>query len=283
MYKIIFKEKLNEFVTHMKVKAPYVTKHAKVGQFIMLRVDKDGERIPLTIVATNKEVGSVSIIFQIVGKTTYHLNQLKVHDAVHDFAGPLGTPTKIEGLKKVLVIGGGVGCAIAYPLCRELTKQSTEVDAVIGFKSKSQAILVNEFKNATNKLSITTDDGSLGSQGFVTDELINLLDEGHIYDHVFAIGPIVMMKKISEITKKFKIPTTVSLNPIMIDGTGMCGGCRVKVGEEVKFACVDGPDFNGHLVDFDLLQSRNQMYMNKENKDYQKCKSEGDTYESSKA
>lgn len=277
MYKIIVKEALSKSITYMKIEAPLVTKHAKAGQFIMLRVDQDGERIPLTIADIDKNEGSVSIIFQVVGKTTYQLNQLNTNDYLMDFVGPLGKPTDIENLKNVLVIGGGVGCAIAYPLCKALFKQKTEVDAIIGFKSKDEMILFDEFKTYTNHLFVTTDDGSLGSKGFVTEELIKLLNKGHSYDHIFAIGPISMMKKICEITKKYNISTTVSLNPIMVDGTGMCGGCRVKVGEQIKFACVDGPDFDGHLVDFDLLSQRNKMYLDRETKDYECCISEGET------
>ncbi len=276
MYKITLKKTLTEQVTLMKVYAPDVVKHAKAGEFVILRVDEQGERIPLTIAEANSNDGCITIIFQIVGKTTYLLNQKQTGDYIQDFVGPLGTPTSIDHLNRVLVISGGVGSAIAYPLCKALFEQHTNVELIAGFKTKSQMILLEEFKKVTNQQNFTTDDGSFGYKGFVTDILIKILEKDQKYDHVFAIGPIVMMKAVSEITKTYNIPTTVSLNPIMVDGTGMCGGCRVKVGEHMKFACVDGPDFDGHLVDYDNLIKRNQMYIEKERKDFEDIKSRGD-------
>jgi len=269
MYKIIEKRSLTHTVTLMKVLAPDVTRHAKAGQFIILRVDEKGERIPLTIADIDHDLKSVTIIFQVVGKTTYLLNMLNQGDSILDFVGPLGKPTEIDNLKKVLVISGGVGSAIAYPLCKALFNQNTHVDLVAGFKSEDQIILKEPFEHVTNHQYITTDDGSYGEKGFVTDILNKILEKDQSYDHVFAIGPILMMKAVSEITKNYHIPTTVSLNPIMIDGTGMCGGCRVKVGEGIKFACVDGPDFDGHQVDYDSLLKRNIAYRSKEKKDYE--------------
>lgn len=278
MYKIILKKALTDQITQMNVYAPDVVKHAKAGQFVILRVDESGERIPLTIADVNKDDGTITIIFQVIGKTTYLLNQLKENEYIQDFVGPLGLATHIEGLKNVLVIGGGVGLAIAYPLCKALFKEDTNVSLIAGYKSLSQMILMDEFEAVTHHQFYTTDDGSFGKKGFVTDVLKALLEE-KTFDHVFAIGPIVMMKAVSQITKAYNIPTTVSLNPIMVDGTGMCGGCRVKIGEEMKFACVDGPDFDGHLVDYDNLLKRNQMYKDKELKDYTEVRSRGEKHE----
>ncbi|AUD64753.1 ferredoxin-NADP reductase [Tenericutes bacterium MZ-XQ] len=269
MYKIIYKKSLTPTITLMKVLAPDVTRHAKAGQFIILRVDEKGERIPLTIADIDHALKSVTIIFQVVGKTTYLLNMLSEGDDILDFVGPLGKPTEIENLKKVLVIGGGVGSAIAYPLCKALFEQNTQVELILGFKSKDQIILKEAFETVTNHQYMTTDDGSYGEKGFVTDQLNKILKKDQSYDHVFAIGPIPMMKAVSDMTKNYQIPTTVSLNPIMIDGTGMCGGCRVKVGDGIKFACVDGPDFDGHQVDYDALLKRNMAYRLKEQKDFE--------------
>ncbi len=276
MYKIIKKTSLTDTVTLMKVFAPDVTRHAKAGQFVILRVDEKGERIPLTIADIDKKLKSVTIIFQVVGKTTYLLNMLNEGDAILDFLGPLGQPTDLEGLKRVLVISGGVGSAIAYPICKALFKQKTHVDLIAGFKTKDQMILKDAFEVVTDHQVYTTDDGSYGEKGFVTDVLKQMLNEKHLYDHVFAIGPIVMMKAVSDITKSYDIPTTVSLNPIMIDGTGMCGGCRVKIGEHIKFACIDGPDFDGHQVDYDGLSKRNRAYQKKEMDDYQEILKKGE-------
>jgi ferredoxin/flavodoxin---NADP+ reductase len=273
MYKIMAKTTLTDQVTLMKIYAPDVVKHAKAGQFIILRVDEAGERIPLTIADIDDNQHSVTIIFQIVGKTTYLLNQKNEGDSILDFVGPLGEPTHIKDLKKVLVISGGVGSAIAYPLCKALFNQNTHIDLIAGFKNESQMILKKEFEKVTHTQIFSTDDGSFGYHGFVTDVLKEQLDKDISYDHIFTIGPIFMMKAVCELTKIKDIPTTVSLNPIMIDGTGMCGGCRVKVGDQMKFACVDGPDFDGHKVDFDNLYQRNLMYKTKELIDYEKVKS----------
>ena len=274
MFEIIEKKALTDHIIQMHIKAPDVCKHAKAGQFVILRVNEQGERIPLTIADVNKDDGLITIIFQVVGKTTYLLSQKQEKAYIQDFVGPLGEPTQIEGLKKVLVISGGVGSAIAYPLCKALFNQQTHVDLIAGFKTKDEMILMDAFHKVTHKRYVTTDDGSFGAKGFVTDILKDILEK-ESYDHVFTIVPNLMMKAVSELTKIYEIPTTVSLNPIMVDGTGMCGGCRVKIGEQMKFACVDGPDFDGHLVDFDNLIKRNQMYKNKELKDYHKVLSGG--------
>jgi len=260
MFKIKQKKPLTETVIWMKIEAPHIARKAKAGQFIILRVDPEGERIPMTIAESNILDGTVSIIFQIVGATTQKLSILEEGDDLQDFVGPLGKPSEIEGLKKVAVIGGGVGCAIAYPTAKALRDQGSIVHSVIGFRNKSLVILESEFEKFSDKMVLMTDDGSHGEKGLVTDALESLLNSGEKYDHVFAIGPLVMMKHVSVLTKKHGIPTTVSMNPIMIDGTGMCGGCRVTVGGKVRFACVDGPDFDGHLVDFEEAIRRNKMY-----------------------
>ncbi|MGI6341802.1 MAG: sulfide/dihydroorotate dehydrogenase-like FAD/NAD-binding protein [Bacteroidales bacterium] len=260
MYKIIKKEILNPAVTKMVVDAPLIAKKAEPGQFIMLRVDENGERIPLTVADYDREKGSVTIIFQIVGATTEKLNRLNEGDYIHDFVGPLGKATETEGLKKVAVVGGGVGCAIAFPVAKKLHEDGVEVHSIIGFRNKDIIILEKEFAEVSDKLIVTTDDGSNGTKGFVTDALKELLDSGERYDEVITIGPLVMMKFVSLLTKKYNVKTVVSMNPVMVDGTGMCGGCRVKVGDETKFACVDGPDFDGHQVDFDEAIARMQMY-----------------------
>ena len=260
MYKILKKEVLNPTVTKMVVDAPFVAKRAKAGQFIILRVAEEGERIPLTIADSNPETGEVTIIFQVVGKTTMLLNAMNVGDSLVDFVGPLGNPTEIEG-KKVCVIGGGVGCAIAYPTAKAFHSAGADVTTIVGFRNEDLVILKDEFKEVSNAYYLMSDDGSAGEKGLVTNKLEELILKGEKFDRVFAIGPIVMMKFVSLLTKKYEIPTTVSMNPIMIDGTGMCGGCRLKVGDEIKFACVDGPDFDGHLVDFDEAMSRNRAYV----------------------
>ncbi len=267
MYRIIKKEKLNNSVTLMKIDAPLVAKKAEPGQFVILRVNDEGERVPLTIADYNREEGSITIIFQIVGATTEKLNSLDEGDSILDFVGPLGNATELDGIKKAAVIGGGVGCAIAYPVAKKLFETGAEVHSITGFRSKDLVILEDEFKNASNMLKIMTDDGSYGDAGLVTDALKKLIDEGNEYDVVFAIGPLIMMKFVCELTKKYNIKTMVSMNPIMIDGTGMCGGCRLTVGGETKFACIDGPDFNGHLIDFDEAIERSSMY-----KDFEKNK-----------
>ena len=260
MYKIVRKECLNPTVTLMEVEAPLIAKKAEPGQFIILRVDEDGERIPLTVADFDRERGTVTIIFQIVGATTMKLNHLEEGDSIHDFVGPLGVASHTEGLKKVAVIGGGVGCAIAYPIAKKLHQQGAEVHSIVGFRNKDRVILEEEFKAASSKFVMMTDDGSYGEKGLVTDALKKLLDSGETYDEVIAIGPLIMMKFVCKLTKEYGVKTVVSMNPIMIDGTGMCGGCRLTVGGKTKFACVDGPDFDGHEVDFDEAMSRSSMY-----------------------
>ena len=260
MYKIVEKKELNPTVTLMKIEAPFVAKKAEPGQFIILRVDEDGERIPLTIADFDREKGTVTIIFQIVGATTEKLNHKNEGEFIQDFVGPLGVATHTEGLKKVAVVGGGVGCAIAYPIAKKLHDMGCEVHSVVGFRNKDLVILEDEFKNASSELYMMTDDGSYGEKGLVTDALRKLIEAGNKYDEVIVIGPLIMMKFVCLLTKEFGIKTVVSMNPIMIDGTGMCGGCRLTVGGETKFACVDGPDFDGHLVDFDEAIERSSMY-----------------------
>ncbi|MBU5418514.1 sulfide/dihydroorotate dehydrogenase-like FAD/NAD-binding protein [Acetanaerobacterium sp. MSJ-12] len=260
MYKIVKKEVLNPTVTRMEIDAPLVAKKAQPGQFIILRVDAEGERIPLTVADYDREKGTVTIIFQIVGATTEKLNHLEEGECLQDFVGPLGTPSHTDGLHKVAVIGGGVGCAIAYPIAKKLHQQRAEVHSVVGFRNTDLVILQEEFEAVSDKLVIMTDDGSSGRKGLVTDALKELIESGEQYDEVIAIGPLVMMKFVAALTKGYGIKTVVSMNPIMIDGTGMCGGCRLTVGGETKFACVDGPDFDGHLVDFDEAIERSSMY-----------------------
>lgn len=260
MYLILKKEPLNPTVTRMVIDAPLIARKAEPGQFIILRVHEDGERIPLTIADFDREQGTVTIIFQIVGATTELLNHLEAGDSLHDFVGPLGRPSEVEGLKKVAVVGGGVGCAIAYPIAKKLHQLGAEVHAIVGFRSKDLVILEEEFKAASDKLVVMTDDGSYGEKGLVTNALERLIDAGERYDEVIAIGPLVMMKFVTQLTKQHNIKTVVSMNPIMIDGTGMCGGCRLTVGGKTKFACVDGPDFVGFEVDFDEAMARNTMY-----------------------
>ena len=260
MYKIVRKKSLNPTVTLMDIEAPLVAKKAKAGQFIILRVDEDGERIPLTVAGCDQEKGTVTIIFQIVGATTEKLNHKSEGELIEDFVGPLGMPTEIEGLKKVCVIGGGVGCAIALPVARALHEQGAEVTAIAGFRNKDLVILEDEFKACSDRFIMMTDDGSYGEKGTVTVPLKELLEKGERFDEVIAIGPLIMMKFVCLTTKEYGQKTVVSMNPIMIDGTGMCGGCRLTVGGETKFACVDGPDFDGHLVDFDEAMSRSRSY-----------------------
>lgn len=260
MYKILKKERLNSSVTRMVIEAPFVAKKAQPGQFIILRVDKDGERVPFTIADYDRENETVTIIFQVVGAETSLLNLKNEGDYIEDFVGPLGNPTKTDGYKKVAVIGGGVGSAIAYPVAKKFHQQGTVVHTVVGFRNKELVILTDEFKAVSDKYVLVSDDGSTGKKGFVTDALKELIDSGEEYDLVIAIGPIPMMKFVSKLTKGYGIKTIVSMNPIMIDGTGMCGGCRLTVGGETKFACVDGPEFDGHLVDFDEAMERGAMY-----------------------
>lgn len=273
MYRIVKKKRLNPTVTLMEVEAPAVARKAEPGQFIILRVDEKGERIPLTVADFDRERGTVTIIFQIVGATTEKLNHLHEGGSLQDFVGPLGVPTHTEGLKKVAVVGGGVGCAIAYPVAKKLHEQGAVVHSIVGFRSQELVILEDEFKAASEKLAVMTDDGSYGRKGLVTDALRGLIESGEKYDQVIAIGPLVMMKFVVKLTKEFGIPTTVSMNPIMIDGTGMCGGCRLTLnqgGKRVtKFACVDGPDFNGFEVDFDEAMARGAMYRDFERHAYE--------------
>ena len=269
MYEIINKQSLNPTVTLMEIMAPLVAAKAEPGQFIILRVDENGERIPLTIADYDREKGTVTIIFQIVGATTEKLNHLEAGDSLQDFAGPLGKPTETGGLKKVAVVGGGVGCAIAYPVAKKLHELGCEVHSVVGFRNKDLVILENEFKAVSDKLCMMTDDGSYGEKGLVTNALKALIDAGNQYDEVIAIGPVIMMKFVCQLTKEYNIKTVVSMNPIMIDGTGMCGGCRLTVGGQTKFACVDGPDFDGHQVDFDEAMSRGAMYRDFERHAYE--------------
>ena len=268
MFLIREKISLTPKVTRMTIEAPHVVKHAEVGQFVMIRVDEDGERIPLTIAEKNLKEGLLTIIFQVVGRSTYQLNQLNENDSILDVAGPMGKPSELEGLSRVLLVGGGVGCAILYPIAEKLHQLGTEVYTIIGFRNQSLVFLEDQFVRVSNRFNIVTDDGSYGKKGFVTDVLKCVLDENITYDKVIAIGPIPMMKAVSDMTKEYHIPTVVSMNPIMVDGTGMCGGCRISVGGEIKFACVDGPEFDGHLVDFDAVIKRNRLYEDKEKKDY---------------
>lgn len=260
MYKIVKKETLNPTVTLMEVEAPFVAKKAQPGQFIILRVDADGERIPLTVADYDRVRGTITIIFQIVGGTTQRLNALNEGDFIQDFVGPLGEPSHLDGLKKVAVVGGGVGCAIAYPVAKRLHELGAEVHSIVGFRNKDLVILEEQFCAVSDVYEVRTDDGSYGEKGLVTDALQSLIDAGNEYDEVIAIGPVVMMKFVSLLTKRYGIKTVVSMNPIMIDGTGMCGGCRLTVGGQTKFACVDGPDFDGHLVDYDEILKRSSTY-----------------------
>lgn len=260
MFRIVAKEVLNPTVTRMDIEAPLIAKKAEPGQFIILRVDDEGERIPLTIADFDREAGTVAIIFQIVGATTERLNHKEVGDMIQDFVGPLGKESEVEGLKKVAVVGGGVGCAIAYSVAKKLHQLGAEVHSIVGFRNQDLVILEKEFAAVSDKLCIRTDDGSYGQKGLVTDALKELIEAGEKYDEVIAIGPLVMMKFVSKMTKEYGIRTVVSMNPIMIDGTGMCGGCRLTVGGQTKFACVDGPDFDGHEVDFDEAMARAAMY-----------------------
>ncbi len=265
MSKIIRKETLSPTLTLMEVEAPRIARKALPGQFIILRIDEKGERIPLTVADCNPDAGTVTIVFQKVGGTTARLAELEAGEDILDFVGPLGKPTELpEGVSKVCVVGGGVGCAIAYPQAKALHRAGVPVDVIAGFRSKDIVFFEKEFQAACDNLYITTDDGSYGVHGFVTDQLKKRIEEGAGYNLVIAIGPIPMMKFVSKLTKEYGIPTLVSLNPIMVDGTGMCGGCRVTVGGETKFACVDGPDFDGHQVDFDELTNRNAIYREQE-------------------
>lgn len=260
MYRIIRKTVLNPTVIRLEIEAPLVAKKAQAGQFIILRTDENGERIPLTVADYDREAGTVTVIFQKVGATTDKLAEMNEGDFLRDFAGPLGRPTKTEGIKKAAIVGGGVGCAIAYPVAKKLYEQGCEVHSVVGFRNRDLVILEDKFKAVSHKMMLMTDDGSYGEKGLVTDALRSLIESGELYDEVIVIGPLMMMKFVCALTKEYGIKTTVSMNPIMIDGTGMCGGCRLTVGGKTKFACVDGPDFDGHQVDFDEAIKRGGMY-----------------------
>jgi len=264
MYRIVSKKVLNPTVTQMEIEAPLVARKALPGQFIILRVDEEGERIPLTVAGTNPDKGTVKIIFQVVGATTEKLNHKNEGESIQDFVGPLGKPTETEGIKKVCIVGGGVGCAIALPVAEEFHRLGADVTSIIGFRSKDLLILEDEFKAASDKLVIMSDDGSYGRHGNVTVPLKEMLEAGEKFDLVIAIGPVIMMKFVVLTAKPFGVPVTISMNPIMIDGTGMCGGCRLTLNQDgkkvTKFACVDGPDFNGYEVDFDEAMSRGRMY-----------------------
>ena len=260
MYKIVTRRELNPTVTLLEIDAPLIAKKAEPGQFIILRVDEQGERIPLTLAGFDREKGTVTIIFQVVGATTEKLNRKMEGDYLQDFVGPLGRATETEGLKKVAVVGGGVGCAIAYPVTKKLFDQGCEVHAIVGFRNKDVVILEDEFRAASHQMKLMTDDGSYGEQGLVTKALEDMILAGHDYDEIIAIGPLVMMKFTNAVAQKYNKKCIVSMSPIMIDGTGMCGGCRLTVGGETKFACVDGPEFDGALVDFDEAIKRGSMY-----------------------
>ena len=274
MYKIVRRKNLNPTVTQLEIEAPLVANKAKAGQFIILRVNSEGERIPLTVAGVNKEEGTVKIIFQIVGATTELLNQKQEGEYIEDFVGPLGVPTHTEGIKRVCVVGGGVGCAIAMPVAQEFHRLGAHVTSIIGFRNKDLVILEDEFKECSDVLHVMTDDGSYARGGNVTVPLKEMLDAGEKFDLIITIGPLIMMKFVTLTAKPFNVPVTVSMNPIMIDGTGMCGGCRltlVQDGKRVtKFACVDGPDFNGYEVDFDEAMLRGRMYYGFERKAHEK-------------
>ena len=269
MYRIVRKEALKPTVILYEIEAPMVAKKAEPGQFIILRVDENGERIPITIHDYDREKGTVTIIVQTVGATTEKLSHKAEGEFIQDFVGPLGRPTETEGKKKVCVVGGGVGCAIAYPVLKKFHDCGAEVHAVVGFKNKDVVILEDKFKSASDVMKLVTDDGSYGEKGLVTDALKQLIEEGNQYDEIFAIGPAIMMKFVSKTTEPYGIPTTVSMSPIMVDGTGMCGGCRLTVGGETKFACVDGPDFDGHKVDWDESLKRGKMYFDWERRKHE--------------
>ena len=271
MFTIIKRRELNPTVTELWIHAPLIAKKAKAGQFIIVRAKEDSERIPLTIAGYDREAGTVSIIFQIVGAGTMQLNSLKEGEAVHDFVGPLGKATEIEGLKNVCVVGGGVGCAIALPVAQALHEQGTKVTGIVGFRNKDLVILEDEFRACCDEFIIMTDDGSYGEKGVVTAPLEQKIVEGANFDEVITIGPLIMMKFVVKTTKPHNVKTVVSMNPIMVDGTGMCGGCRLTVGGKTKFACVDGPDFDGHEVDFDEAMSRSRSYTSFERHAYEEA------------
>ncbi len=271
MYKIVSKKVLNPTVTLMEIEAPLIARKAQPGQFIILRTDENGERMPLTIADYNRLKGTVTIIFQIVGATTEILNHMEEGECLHDFVGPLGRATETEGKKKVAVVGGGVGCAIAYPVVKKFFEQGAVVHAIVGFRNKDLVILEDEFKANSSRLILMSDDGSCGEKGLVTDALRSLIESGEAYDEVITIGPLIMMKFVSKLTQEFGIKTVASMNPIMIDGTGMCGGCRLSVGGKTRFACVDGPEFDAHEIDFDEAIARSSMYRTFERKAHEEA------------
>lgn len=275
MYKIVTKKLLNDAVVLLEIQADFIAKKVLPGQFIIFRIDEQGERVPLTVADYNREKGTITLIVQMVGRTTKMLGAMEAGDSLLDVVGPLGVPTHLDGIKNVCVIGGGVGCAIAYPQAKALHAAGAHVDMIAGFRSKDIVIIEDEMRAASDRLFVMTDDGTYGEKGFVTVKLQELIDAGNQYDAVIAIGPVPMMKFVSKVTEPYKIKTIVSLNPVMIDGTGMCGGCRVKVGGETKFACVDGPDFDGHLVDFDELMKRNSTNKAQEEHDREHCRLRG--------
>ncbi len=280
MFFIREKRYLTPTVFAMEIEAPLVIKHAEPGHFVMIRVDEEGERIPLTIADISPEHQTLTLIVQVVGATTYQLSQKNIGDTISDCLGPCGKATELDHLKRVILIGGGVGCAILHPIAKKLAKMKTEVLTIIGFRDQSLVILEDDFYRLSNKLITMTDDGSYGTKGFVTEALKNVLNEDADFDRIIAIGPIPMMKAVSELSKPYGIKTIVSMNPIMVDGTGMCGGCRIQVGDDIKFACVDGPDFDGHLVDFDQLMKRNKAYKTYENQYYERLiKKEGERHD----
>ena len=260
MFEIVSKKALNPTVVRMTIHAPLIARKAEPGQFVILRAGENSERLPLTVADFDREAGTVTIIYQIVGAGTMELNTLEQGDSLHDLVGPLGVATHTDGLKKVCIVGGGVGCAIAYPVAKKLHCLGAEVHSVVGFRNRDLVILEDDFRAVSSEMRLMTDDGSYGEKGLVTAALEKLIQEGNQYDEVIAIGPLVMMKFVCQVTKKYGVKTVVSMNPIMVDGTGMCGGCRLTVGGETKFACVDGPDFDGHLVDFDEAIARSGMY-----------------------
>ncbi len=269
MYEIIKKKILNPTVIRIDIKAPAVAAKAEPGQFVILRTDAEGERIPLTVADFDREAGTVAVIYQVVGATTKKLSQMQEGDCLSDFVGPLGRATETEGLKKVAIVGGGVGCAIAYPVAKKLASLGAEVHTVVGFRNRDLIILEDEFRGVSSVMKLMTDDGSAGEKGLVTDALRTLIESGEKYDEVITIGPLIMMKFVCGLTKEYGIKTVASMNPIMIDGTGMCGGCRLSVGGETKFACVDGPEFDGHLIDFDEAMARSGMYRDFERHAYE--------------
>ena len=277
MFKIVQKKVLNPTVSQIVVEAPYIAKKAEPGQFIILRIEEQGERIPFTIADFDREAGTVTVIFQIVGMTTERLNELNEGDYLLDFVGPLGVASHFDGVKSAAIIGGGLGTAIAYPQAKKLNSMGVRVDMINGFRNSDLVIIEDECRAACTNLYTMTDDGSNGNKGFVTAKLEELIKNGEKYDVVIAIGPLVMMRAVCELTKKYGIKTIVSMNPVMIDGTGMCGGCRITVGGETKFACVDGPDFDGHLVDFDQAIRRSKMFARseKESREAHRCRLEG--------